>query len=185
MSQGRRKHSPAFKSKVALEALAVGIAGLEYSAIKHKVRRSELLFYLQSIHRRALTTIQQVLVTRGLMTESQRTALKSSRETLLTNNGHFDLVRQIPEIETSSSEKLFLAIESLFRSIPLRHRFDAQEVGMKNAKFLVVDFPSIYVDQLRRLLWPDWYTACFVKDYYNSSLWGNYGDVPRNRAGKP
>ena len=46
---------------------------------------------------------------------------------------------------------------------------------MKNAKFLVADFPLIYVEQLRRLLWPEWYAASFIKDYHNSSLWANYG----------
>ena len=88
-------------------------------------------------------------------------------------------MRQVPEIDTSSSEKLYLEIETLFRSIPLRRRFVPQEVGMRNAKFLVADFPWIYVDQLRRLLWPEWYAACFAKGYHNSSLWANYGDAHR------
>ena len=29
---------------------------------------------------------------------------------------------------------------------------------------------------IERLLWPNWYTACFMKDYHNSSVWGHYGD---------
>ena len=167
------------QDKCGLEDLTKGIAGLEFSGIKHKVRRAELLFYLQLIHLRALTAIQQVLVTRGLIKESQRIALNLSRENPLTSKGYFELVRQVPEIDTSSSEKLYLEIETLLRSIPLRRRFVAQEVGMRNAKFLVADFPSIYVDQLRRLLWPEWYAACFAKGYHNSSLWANYGDAHR------
>ena len=68
------------RDECGLEDLAKGIAGLEFSGIKHKVRRAELLFYLQLIHLRALTAIQQVLVTRGLIKESQRIALNLSRE---------------------------------------------------------------------------------------------------------
>ena len=170
---------PTVRDECELEALAVGIAGLEYSGIKHKVRRAELHHYLQSIHIRALMTIQSVLVTRGVMTENQRSPLNSSGETLLTRNGYFDLVKQVPEIATSSSELWFSAVENLFHGLRLRHRFAPQEVARRNWKFLILDFPSVYVDQLRRLLWPDWYTACFVKDCYNSSLSGNYGDAHR------
>ena len=59
----------------------------------------------------------------------------------------------------------------------MRHKFPSKVPGRRNQKHLLLDFPSIYIDQLRRLLWPDWYTACFVKEYHNSSLWANYGDA--------
>ena len=165
------------RDECELEALAKGIAGLEYSRTKHKVRRAELLFYLHSIHTRALAAIQHVLVDRGLMTESQRPPLNPSRERQFTTQGYFDSVKRAPENSIPMSERMFSLGEIIFSNLTLRHKFAPEEPGRRNQKHLLVDFPSIYVDQLRRLLWPEWYTACFVKEYHNSSLWANYGDA--------
>ena len=41
---------------------------------------------------------------------------------------------------------------------------------------LMYDFPRVYVEQLHRLLWPDWYTACFTESFDNSSVWAKYAD---------
>ena len=37
------------------------------------------------------------------------------------------------------------------------------------------NFPKMYLREIERLLWPNWYVACFMKDYHNSSVWGHYG----------
>ena len=44
---------------------------------------------------------------------------------------------------------------------------------------LMPDFPRVYVEQLHRLLWPDWYTACFTESFHNSSVWAKYADGHR------
>ena len=49
------------------------------------------------------------------------------------------------------------------------------ELGMYYQPMLL-DFPKMYLREIERLLWPKWYTACFMKDYRNSSVWGNYRD---------
>ena len=165
------------KHECELDVLAKTIAGLEYSGTKHKVRRAELHFYLQSIHRRALFITEEAFVEHNLSAENQRIGLNSPKEHLLTRLGYFDLLKQIPKIDSSSSAILYSEIERLFHTIPLRRRFAPQEPGRKNVKFLVFDYPGTYIDQLSRLLWPEWYTACFVKEYYNSSMWSKYGDA--------
>ena len=43
-------------------------------------------------------------------------------------------------------------------------------------RMLMHDFPRVYVEQLHRLLWPDWYTACFTESFDNSSVWAKYAD---------
>ena len=40
----------------------------------------------------------------------------------------------------------------------------------------MLDFPRIYVEQLDKLFWPDWYTACFTESFHNSSVWAKYAD---------
>ena len=41
---------------------------------------------------------------------------------------------------------------------------------------LSLDFPTVYLKEIEKLLWFDWRTACFTKNYHNSSVWGTYGD---------
>lgn len=38
----------------------------------------------------------------------------------------------------------------------------------------LLGFPDKYLDALERLCYQDWYTACFMSDYQNSSVWGHY-----------
>lgn len=40
-------------------------------------------------------------------------------------------------------------------------------------------FPEVYIDQMERLLYSDWYTACFVAKPTHAAMWGNYGDKHR------
>jgi hypothetical protein len=39
-----------------------------------------------------------------------------------------------------------------------------------------LDFPRNHVIELERLLYSDWYTACFVADFRDAAMWGNYAD---------
>lgn len=40
-------------------------------------------------------------------------------------------------------------------------------------------FPEIYLNALDKLLYNDWYTACFVADPAQAAMWGHYGDSHR------
>ena len=46
----------------------------------------------------------------------------------------------------------------------------------KNRQLLIFDFPRVYLKQIGELLYLNWYVACFMRDYHNSSAWGHYGD---------
>lgn len=162
------------QSECELKALAENIAGLEYSGLKHRVRRAELLIYFQLTQMQLLAAIQDVFIDYNLMTEARRILIKSSKDTLLTIKSFFELFKQVPEINASSSKALFSAVESVYRSHLLSHGFALQEVEKKNAIFLLSGYPSAYLEQLPKLLWPDWYAACFVKEYQNSSMWAHY-----------
>ena len=55
----------------------------------------------------------------------------------------------------------------------------SEKVLLKNSLLMMEDFSKIYLTKVERLLWPDWYTACFMKKYQNSSVWSHYGDQHR------
>ena len=44
---------------------------------------------------------------------------------------------------------------------------------------LILDFPRVYLDFMKRKAYPEWYTACFMRNYTNSSVWAHYGDHHR------
>jgi hypothetical protein len=44
---------------------------------------------------------------------------------------------------------------------------------------VVRDFPDLYVNALERLIYPNWYAACFVANPTNASMWEAYGDGHR------
>jgi hypothetical protein len=49
-------------------------------------------------------------------------------------------------------------------------------INFPNKNFLFTDFVNIYLESLEKLMYPNWYTACFMTESYNSSVWGHYGD---------
>lgn len=54
----------------------------------------------------------------------------------------------------------------------------ARETFKENDEFIGVisSFPEYYLKNCELLMYPEWYTACFMEDEKNSSVWGHYGD---------
>ena len=44
---------------------------------------------------------------------------------------------------------------------------------------IVVDFPRVYVDQLKEMIYPESYVVCFSAKNNDSAMWGNYADNHR------
>ena len=78
-------------------------------------------------------------------------------------------LRQIEAIDNKNRIILQRIIQKSYNSI-------STETSRKNSQLVIADFPRIYLKEIERLLWPKWYTACFMANYHNSSVWGNYGD---------
>ena len=160
------------RGKCELDTLASNIASLAFVGSKHKIRSAELKFYLQSFHRLALATVQDIFVERIQLTDRQRLVFPSSSETLLTRGEFFEFMLQTQYLDDDP----FGTLENFCDFLSLRHKFTFHEAGQKNAKLLLIDFPGLYVNQLSRLLWPEWYSACFVGQCNNSSMWANYAN---------
>lgn len=148
---------------------------------RHEVRYSELQFYLNGIHLQSLDIIQQVYVKRGLSTEAERPRDTSNFDKLfLPDSGLFELMSQAETEHEHSSEIMFSIAYQMRAGQRLIDKYNLRnpptDTFDKNRQLLILDFPNIYVEQLGKLLWPEWYTACFTKSYSNSSLWANYGD---------
>jgi hypothetical protein len=51
---------------------------------------------------------------------------------------------------------------------------------LRNHRFVYVKFVSHYLKGLRTLMHPDWYTACFMDQISNASVWGHYANGHRD-----
>ena len=163
------------RDKCELDCLATKVSGLAFGETKHKVRSDELRRYLLSIHRMAFMAIQDFLFEQKCLLPTQIIHLSEHPEALLTRNGYFELLAQNPDMDDNTSQLWFAGLRTLIEWLPLYRNMVPQEASGKNTRLLLVDFPSEYVGQLSRLLWPTGYTACFTRNYNNSSMWANYG----------
>ena len=154
------------------------------AATRSKVRYSELLFYLDHIHLQAIARIQNVYVERGLVPETERTQDSSVfGEFILSESSFFELIPEAEARYEKFSEIMFSISYQMRIGQRLMHCYRLHtlkggpfEVADGNRQLLLLDFPNIYVDQVGKLLGPQWYTACFMKGYHNTSLWANYGE---------
>jgi len=145
------------------------------ASVKHPVRRNELLFYLKSAHFAALDSIHEVNVAQGLMkkVEGQQTGPQPRPPD--ENDDYFQLLATIAENDAALNA-LFDVCALMDTQLRLLHQVtNASGTARENQDFVVVEFPERYIKEIERLIFPDWYTACFMSGCSNSSVWGHYG----------
>ena len=151
---------------------------------RNKVRFNELVFYLDSIHLQAIEKIHQIYVERGLMAEMEVEESKANlREYNLVDTDFFELMSEAEVERKNFSEVMFLVSYHMRVNRTLKYKYESRNSSKdtfeRNRQMLFLDFPTIYVNQLERILWPEWYAACFSRSYSNSSSWASYGDSHR------
>ena len=162
--------------KTGLDSLVDKIA-----ATQRRARFSELLVYLNFIHRKALARIQEVHVERALAPEEERPQHESLLSPLgLGDSDFFELLPKLEAEHDDFAEVTGSIINGMLNELYLAQKYvrrnDTASVFEQNQQLLSLDFPRVYLEQLQRILWPQWYAASFSKSFHNSSLWGNYGD---------
>ena len=151
---------------------------------KHKIRYRELECYLRSIQYGYLSQILEPSFAHELISESERqqqTEVRSYYQRIVQSIP--TLIIQRDEVETEEKfDVTFRKIEELNNNDKIIQQLNIlNSTGKlwKNRQLMILDFSKIYLNGLERLLWPNWYTACFMKNYHNSSVWGHYGDGHR------
>ena len=148
---------------------------------KRKIRYREIGYYLRIIHPILLKEIVRSHIAHGLLSESDMPELPEE----LPISAFLALIlftlKQAEEAKTEKElDDAFLSIEIMDNNERFKQQYDnptfSTDILRKNNQLVIFDFPKVYVEQLERLLWAKWYTACFMKSYHNSSVWGHYGD---------
>ena len=144
---------------------------------KYKIKKFTLLYYLESIHIYALKCIFDHLK-----------IVSSEENHLLNEKSSKDVLEEKEFIQLSQVEENFFydgqAIEDYYRkealkntqSCMLTYLLNDDLVNNHSKKIMFVDFPSEYINQINKFMYPDWFAACFSSGYKNPSLWSYYAD---------
>jgi hypothetical protein len=136
-------------------------------------RRDELRFYLYVAHVHALHSIQDISQEAGLIPITSKDERADLRHHEFAE--FFNALAELEHDDHKTLELLFRSQANVANTLALRALLDSnlsQESG--NRDFVIRDFPDVYLRSIERLVYPDWYTACFMKNCSNSSVWGNY-----------
>ena len=152
------------------------------SSRSQPVRRNELSVYLRHLHTLALAIIYDCYERYGQMPKQPSIAelRQKGRKIVAEVARSLPLMNQVeaehPHMEFST-DSIFLFQRLMLDQLRLIHLYNGTVDGTKaNKNFLFVDFPDEYVREIEKLIYPRWYTACFMASCHDSSVWGNYGD---------
>ena len=148
------------------------------------VREYELLFYLSRFHESARAVIVDEYFSHGLLStrDSEQWRPVKPTENPLVADGFMDKLDRIERSKDDSVADFLFDTLALKRDHEDRIAYKYARRGRseayfeKNKQMLFVDFHLTYVELIKDLLGPPWYTACFMRNYSNSAAWAHYGD---------
>ena len=139
--------------------------------MNRKIRYRELRYYLTCIFEILFEQILKSHAAHGIISETIERAEGPSATEII--EGLLSLIRRVEDDDTELDD-ILLSIENARNIQEITERYNTSTNSTSG--FLFSKFPAMYVEQLEGLLWPKWYTACFMTSYHNSSLWGHYAD---------
>lgn len=161
-------------SSLFFSCVAVGKLVDILSKRKTACTEDELVFHLETIHDLAYAAVFDVLQRKGLIPQGS--------ELFQAKCLSFAKDFNVALYDGLDGEDDALVLRGLFASA--RHFGESHNIYMQDfagefAKVMMLlagEFPAIFLREVRRLIYPDWYAACFMGDYRNASVWGTYGD---------
>ena len=177
---------PSPQAKVLFDAIwsrMQGRAQLHQCATKladyrRKARKDEVTAYLRILHFAALEAIQHVYIENGLISTPMFPNLPVETADQFNLMNELDLMLQIDD--PRRIDAVFSAQNCMRSETELISKFAnenlSESTAWRNLMRLTLTFPTLYVEELGRLFWPDWCVACFTSSFHNSSMWGHYAD---------
>lgn len=142
------------------------------SQTKRKIRAPELTIHLRVIHRYTLAIAFKHLV--------RANACDSIHEKIFARNNveYLDHLRALAQtLKEANDQEIFdEALQSVSLELDEARILTTQRGLPQQLFFLTIEFPDEFCKALESLTYPNWYTACFMSECTNSSLWGTYGE---------
>lgn len=172
-----------------------------YGENEIKCERKELLFVLRTVHELAFKMCIECMMKHSLIPkdegekvlESIIPRLEQAVDVLNMGSLEEEKSEQISTIDEFQRKNIVSRLEDYAENLLQQQLFrmdnkseeqgflysdEAGEKGNKERNWfsIRVDYPNIYVDQLKELIFPQSYVVCFSSANDNSAMWGNYAD---------
>ena len=145
-----------------------------------KIRYREIVCYIQMIQNPVLLDeIRKTYIDYGTISEFQ--IFQPEPDATVEMERALTFITNIEAItDERARDAILQTIEAfsddMWLTVEFNTRTHPPEILEGMNRILMHDFPRVYAEQLHRLLWPDWYTACFTAGFHNSSVWAKYAD---------
>lgn len=168
-----------------------------YGSRASKVQCDELRMVLQLLHSKALAICIRRCLEDGIIPEDEGTKLLE----IFEKTGQQKLPEELYQFLLANSYELFSAkkLKDVFEDITT---YQYVENGLNSDMFIAentpdgggekedasqrrkwmtiaVDFPKVYVEQMKELIYPEGFIVCFSKKNNDSAMWGGYANNHR------
>ena len=153
----------------------------ELSNRKTQIRRPELLQYFKIIHVQAIDSITNIFSKYELIIipkQKQRfSSIFRKKFKLQEIFSQMERLKKEYKHVPSINDALFSATKNVGMQLDLIDSYRRKNDDTPDKlNFIYKDFVESYLEKIEELMYPQWYTACFMSECTNSSVWGNYGD---------
>jgi hypothetical protein len=148
---------------------------------KSPIRRDELLNYLFYVHQYALNAVSAIYHSEGMIPSPIFSFnIDEENEKLMGKGNMVDIVNRLedehPE-NKSVAEALFAASNQTRNAAFLATICNfTEEQLLSNRLLLMNNIPELFIKKLETLVYPEWYSASFLKECTNSAIWAHYGE---------
>lgn len=146
--------------------------------LKTPIGKDELFFYLSKIHPYALKIILDAHESHKFIPKIKQKKSHNLSETFtnLLDSSDLNLI-EVKSVENEKRQICFKVLKILKSEQDIISKYNETiDNYEKNKNFVFRDFPDNYLTQIEKLVYPQWYTACFMTECENSSVWGHYGN---------
>ena len=146
-----------------------------------KIRYEELWKHLGIIHHVMLYEMEEVCFAKGFISE-RRCPPEGLPPVGKILESAVKAMAQLEEDQDEEKTNAILDFDKGYRrGIGIRLLENGMPTGILggNIQLVQFDFSGAYLKEFEKMVLPNWYTACFMKDYRNSSVWAHYGDKHR------
>ena len=149
---------------------------------RHKIRYREIVCYLRLIQTPVLLDeIRKIYVDHGIIPEPlipspiEESDIAVQMEQLLSFITNTEAIAD-ERARDAILQMIEARIDDIGLTVEYNTRTHPPEILDGMNRITMLDFPRVYVEQLDRLLWSKWHTACFTGSFHNSSVWAKYAD---------
>lgn len=148
---------------------------LDYLGTGRGVHQHELTSHLALIHLPTLATIFEIFFERGLSEDNPEFLTRERNSSLDDIENVIARISDLGENDEILSA-LFRSVRDISDELLLlkKCKEDAKSlnVAWSHIRF---EYPEAFSKALESLVYPNWYTACFMEGCSDSSIWGTYG----------